>query len=490
MECQDMSQACGTQVTQTQVFNVVSQSFVAGPDAVLMAIAGAEPKEFPFTPETSEVVIGRHPDCNIQASDKHVSSKHFRVYRDSEKRFFLEELGSSGCFINNQLVKKGEHRALCHGDAIKIAPNVTTESPFAFFILQVNPCEGSAWKGDGVPCPPDTSERSGTGEIEGMPNGKTEDWVTKHWDIRHQLGSGNFSEVRLGVDVKDKGKQYAMKIVDKKKFLQFQKQRESVLNLRDEADMMSSLSHSNIVKCHSWFQTEANMYLALELVQGGDLLHCLLDGGAFPEHQASRLFHQICDAVRYLHVEKQLVHRDLKPENILLTSKDRETMLPKLADFGLARKNMKSRDCRTFCGTPHYFAPEVITTASSSDSKNAGYGKQVDMWSLGVILYILLSGIPPFEEEQLYRQILDGKYEFDVEEWNCVSPEAKQFVTSMMTVNPMERIDINQAVDHPWFKISRFCTPTRSNVEPGGRSFAEEPSAKRRKSEGTMGTMA
>jgi len=504
MECQpeppgaleDMSQQVGTQATQTQatqVFTVVSQPVVTGPDAVLMAIAGAEPKEFQFHPETKEVFIGRHPSCGVQASDKHVSSLHFRIYRDDQQRFFVEELSSSGCFINNQLVKKNEHRALRHGDAIKIAPNATTESPFASFILQdrvqvmTKHSENGASivaKGMTMATGSSSDRPKGEGNVEGMLNGKTEDWVARNWDIRHELGSGNFSAVRLGVDVKDKGRQYAMKMVDKKNFLQFQQKRESVLELHDEANTMMSLKHPNIVRCYLWFQTEAHLYMALELVQGGDLLHCLLDDGAFPENQAARLFNQICDAVRYLHTEKQLVHRDLKPENILLTTKDRDTMVPKLADFGLARTNMKSRDCRTFCGTPNYFAPEVITSFSS-DSKSAGYGKQVDMWSLGVILYILLSGIPPFEEEQLYRQIVEGKYEFDVEEWNCITLEAKGFVKQMMTVDPVERINIHQALDHPWFKIARLCTPARSNVEPG-RSFEEEPAAKRRKSDASM----
>eukprot|EP00913_Durusdinium_trenchii_P032186 g30138.t1 len=151
-------------------------------------------------------------------------------------------------------------------------------------------------------------------------------------------------------------------------------------------------------------------------------------------------------------------------------------MIPKLADFGLARKNMASRDCRTFCGTPHYFAPEVITTFSSAGAKDTGYGKQVDMWSLGVILYILLSGIPPFEEDNLYRQILDGKYEFDVQEWTRVTEEAKRLVKAMMMVNPRERIDIRQALDHPWLKFPRLCTPARSHAEPGysGREPVED----------------
>lgn len=475
------------QVTQTQVFNPNSQPVEVAPEPVLVAIAGADPHEFKFTEEIKEVFVGRHPDCQVKASDKHVSTKHLRIYRDEKQRFFLEELGIS-CFINNQMVKKHEHRALRHGDAIIIAEKPSAEKPFASLIFRA-PAQRTVLAQKSSECTGTSPARAegGSEAVENLKQGVTEEWVKKHWDISYELGSGNFSEVRLGIEV-EQGKRYAMKMVDKKRFLQFQAKRESVLNLNDEADLMMGLAHPNIVKCHTWFQTEVHLYIALELVEGGDLLHCLLDSGCFEEKQAARLFGQICDAVRYLHVEKQLVHRDLKPENVLLTNKDRETMIPKLADFGLARKNMASRDCRTFCGTPHYFAPEVITTFSSAGAKDTGYGKQVDMWSLGVILYILLSGIPPFEEDNLYRQILDGKYEFDVQEWTRVTEEAKRLVKAMMMVNPRERIDIRQALDHPWLKFPRLCTPARSHAEPGysGREPVEEPAAKRRKSDVIM----
>merc|ERR1712150_257932 len=173
---------------------------------------------------------------------------------------------------------------------------------------------------------------------------------------------------------------------------------------------------------------------------------CILENGLFSEAQARALFKELCAAVLYLH-EKDIVHRDLKPENILLTSKDREAMHFKIADFGLARKTIKTNDCKTFCGTPHYFAPEVIHTLQKNGSDEAaGYDKQADMWSLGVIFYIMLSGIPPFEEEGLYEQILEGKYEFDVPEWTYITPEAKGLVKRLMTVNPKDRLNIFQAL--------------------------------------------
>jgi len=169
----------------------------------------------------------------------------------------------------------------------------------------------------------------------------------------------------------------------------------------------------------------------------------------------------------------------------------------KIADFGLARSNHKSRDCRTFCGTPHYFAPEVINTFRDKEtgSKDAGYGKPSDMWSLGVILYVLLSGIPPFEEEGLYEQILEGKYEFDESEWRSISPEAKELVTKLMTVNPKDRLTIQEACQHNWLRFAApsSCQSPRGTLplppvfgteaQPMQDVEACEPSTKRQRTE-------
>eukprot|EP00933_Yihiella_yeosuensis_P073731 TRINITY_DN82469_c0_g1_i1.p1 TRINITY_DN82469_c0_g1~~TRINITY_DN82469_c0_g1_i1.p1 ORF type:complete len:550 (+),score=99.13 TRINITY_DN82469_c0_g1_i1:42-1691(+) len=483
---QDMAISQTQPFSQTQAFQPqVATTLNHGVHARLVSLTEPNFTTFELRAEHKEVLIGRHPNCQICIKDKHISSNHIKIYRDEFHRYFAKELGSSGCFINDVFMKQGEHRALNHGDAITIGERpaigeaMTTDSaekPYAAFIFRVEGRKSS----DGTSPSKDKSAKGATTQpgANGYPvqkqsrtaaqktaehtNRVTEEWVQQNWDVSHVLGSGNFSEVRLGVNVK-KGDKYAVKVIDKKKFLAFQNNRESQLCLSDEAEVLRSLSHKNIVQCFEWFQSEAHLYLIMELVQGGDLLQCILEGGCFTESQARRIFQQLCDSVNYLHTDMNLVHRDLKPENILLLSKDRERMVVKIADFGLARKNMKSRDCRTFCGTPHYFAPEVINTFRDRESGQtaAGYGKQADMWSLGVILYILLSGIPPFEDEGLYEQITEGKYEFDVREWTTVSPEAKELVRSLMTVNPKARLTIKQALDHKWLNFSMPVSPGR-----------------------------
>lgn len=425
--------------------------------------------------------IGRRSDCDIVVQDRRVSGQHLRIYRDEAFHYFVEELSSNGCFINDHNMKKGDTRQLQHGDAVSLCVHAhsTQEGflPFAAWIFRVTDhdsegsrrdatCGAAAETRDAVKdaASPPKENLTGTGSPSSC--GAlfvTEQWVRENWDCRTVLGSGNFSQVRLGVDVQ-RGDKRAVKVMDKSKFDQFKTKRESHLTLSSEAAVLKELNHYGLIKFYDWFETQAHLYLIMELMEGGDLLQNILANGYLTEAQAKRLFTTLCEAVAYLH-GRHIVHRDLKPENILLTSRDRETMIPKIADFGLARTNMKSKDCKTFCGTPHYFAPEVINTCRVHEKGQvAGYNKQVDLWSLGVILYIMLSGIPPFDDDGLYEQITEGKYEFDGEEWTIISPEAKELVTRLMTVDTKARLDIQQALAHPWLRRLRC---------------SDEPSAKR-----------
>lgn len=383
-------------------------------------------------------------------------------------------------------MKKGETKSLQHGDEISIGVFVeNTKEIFAAFIFRVDDHESDPSRevadavvptGAAAPTGREAKDTVIPDGVMAQSDGKkikSEQWVRDHWDTRTTLGSGNFSEVRLGVNVQE-GTKRAVKVIDKKKFLQFQNKRDSHLSLSSEADVLVGLNHAGIVGFFDWFETDNHLYLVMELLHGGDLLQCILEHGCFTESMARRLFRELCEAVRYLHT-RHIVHRDLKPENILLTTKDRDNMHLKIADFGLARKNMQSRDCRTFCGTPHYFAPEVINTFRDRETPAAGYGKQADMWSLGVILYIMLSGIPPFEEDGLYEQILEGKYEFDVREWTTVTPEAKELVRRLMTVNPKDRLTIEQACEHRWLRFSAPGSCTSPARRPAPPPFAVSP---------------
>eukprot|EP00929_Paragymnodinium_shiwhaense_P069861 TRINITY_DN35290_c0_g1_i1.p1 TRINITY_DN35290_c0_g1~~TRINITY_DN35290_c0_g1_i1.p1 ORF type:complete len:545 (+),score=132.96 TRINITY_DN35290_c0_g1_i1:162-1796(+) len=470
---------CGTQMdqswdmpfTQTQVAKVERVDDSAEKCAQLCHLVSQRPS-FVLGRQQTEVIVGRHPTCHIKEDDKRVSGKHFRIYRDKAEGldFLIECLGTNACFVNKKMLEKGQRCDLCDGDVISIcvpgpcyvaSSSQPTDKPFAAYLFRIDsipvalrsrtslgstPARKSYASDTSMP-PPSSSHESRTW--------RTTREVEAEWDLRKALGQGNFSEVKLGTHIN--GDRRAVKVIDKSKFKTFQSKRQSTLALTDEAEVLIKLSHPAIVRCFEWFQTEEKLYVVLELCLGGELLSCIMKDGHFPELQAKRLYRMICEGVDYLH-GRSIVHRDLKPENVLLTEENRDLMQPKLADFGLACANQKSFDCRTFCGTPHYFAPEVIGTFMSTNRPQEnktheviGYGKQADAWSLGVILYIMLSGCPPFEDEGLYDQILQGKYAFDVEEWQTVSAEGKEMVKGLMTVDPKNRLRVSAALSHKWF---------------------------------------
>ncbi len=186
----------------------------------------------------------------------------------------------------------------------------------------------------------------------------------------------------------------------------------------------------------------------MELVNGGDLFDRIIERGKFNEENARFVMHKILDAVKYLH-SNNIIHRDLKPENILLVS-DSSDIDIKITDFGLAKRT--NRDgLKTFCGTPQYFAPEVLQRKDSVTGQGR-YGVEADMWSLGVILYILLSGSFPFEEDNLFDQIQNATYSTSGPEWSTISDTAKHLVRSLMCLRIKQRITVTEALNHPWMK--------------------------------------
>ena len=181
----------------------------------------------------------------------------------------------------------------------------------------------------------------------------------------------------------------------------------------------------------------------MELVTGGELFDRIVEKGSYSERDAAYVIMKITSAVKYLH-DRGIVHRDLKPENLLYATESLESEI-KLADFGLSTLVSEEDMLRTACGTPGYVAPEVL--------KNKGYTKAVDMWSIGVIMYILLCGFPPFYEEntaQLFEQIMAGRYDFPDPYWTNISPSAKELIQKLLVVDAEGRYTADQVLAHPW----------------------------------------
>ncbi|XP_039276806.1 calcium/calmodulin-dependent protein kinase type II alpha chain isoform X23 [Nilaparvata lugens] len=259
-----------------------------------------------------------------------------------------------------------------------------------------------------------------------------------NYDLKEELGKGAFSVVRRCVQ-KSTGLEFAAKIINTKKLSarDFQK-------LEREARICRKLQHPNIVRLHDSIQEENFHYLVFDLVTGGELFEDIVAREFYSEADASHCIQQILESVNHCHTNG-VVHRDLKPENLLLASKAKGAAV-KLADFGLAIEVQGEQHAWFgFAGTPGYLSPEVL--------KKEPYGKPVDIWACGVILYILLVGYPPFWDEdqhRLYAQIKAGAYDYPSPEWDTVTPEAKNLINQMLTVNPSKRITASEALKHPW----------------------------------------
>ncbi|XP_034112154.1 calcium/calmodulin-dependent protein kinase type II alpha chain isoform X3 [Drosophila albomicans] len=259
-----------------------------------------------------------------------------------------------------------------------------------------------------------------------------------NYDIKEELGKGAFSIVKRCVQ-KSTGFEFAAKIINTKKLTarDFQK-------LEREARICRKLHHPNIVRLHDSIQEENYHYLVFDLVTGGELFEDIVAREFYSEADASHCIQQILESVNHCH-QNGVVHRDLKPENLLLASKAKGAAV-KLADFGLAIEVQGDHQAWFgFAGTPGYLSPEVL--------KKEPYGKSVDIWACGVILYILLVGYPPFWDEdqhRLYSQIKAGAYDYPSPEWDTVTPEAKNLINQMLTVNPNKRITAAEALKHPW----------------------------------------
>ncbi|XP_049819380.1 calcium/calmodulin-dependent protein kinase type II alpha chain isoform X3 [Aethina tumida] len=259
-----------------------------------------------------------------------------------------------------------------------------------------------------------------------------------NYDLKEELGKGAFSVVRRCVQ-KSTGLEFAAKIINTKKLSarDFQK-------LEREARICRKLQHPNIVRLHDSIQEENFHYLVFDLVTGGELFEDIVAREFYSEADASHCIQQILESVNHCH-QNGVVHRDLKPENLLLASKAKGAAV-KLADFGLAIEVQGEQQAWFgFAGTPGYLSPEVL--------KKEPYGKPVDIWACGVILYILLVGYPPFWDEdqhRLYAQIKAGAYDYPSPEWDTVTPEAKNLINQMLTVNPGKRITAAEALKHPW----------------------------------------
>ncbi|KAJ2611398.1 serine/threonine protein kinase [Coemansia sp. RSA 1365] len=371
--------------------------------------------------------IGRHKSCDIRIQNVHISNRHCLIYRvgseASGSRVFLEDTSTNGTFVNGQRVKRSAAMELQDGDEIQLVRYQAAKGMeyfndrfYVFQNLDVHRHEQCEFK--------------------------------QSYLVAEALGKGAFAQVHVAIN-RVTGERFAVKMIDRRRMAE--RQRKLDENFRVETSILARVRHPAVVQVHGVFRERDFLYLVLDLAADGELFDEIVRREFLSEDHSRRVLLQLLLAIRHLN-RMGIVHRDIKLENILLA--DRTSLRIKLADFGLAKIVGEQAFMKTVCGTPMYVAPEVLTV------RQVGvYDKLVDMWSLGVVLYICLCGFPPFSDElappPMRDQIIAGMYSFPSPYWDTVSPEAIDLVCQMLQVDPRNRISVDAALAHPWLRACR-----------------------------------
>ncbi|QSS62369.1 hypothetical protein I7I51_04547 [Histoplasma capsulatum] len=360
---------------------------------------------------TGGYLIGRHSECDFVLDIPTISNRHCLIYNENKRGdsvAVLEDLSSNGTFINEAIVGRNKRRELEDGDEV----TVLDEARFVFRYPKIR----------------DTNK------------------FRKQYRILQQLGKGHFASVYLCVE-RSTGDKYAVKRFERRPG---DSQRADNDGLKQEIAVLMSVNHPNVLCLKDTFDESDGVYLVLELAPEGELFNWIVSNQKLTENEARKVFTQLFKGLKYLH-ERNIVHRDIKPENILLVD---DKLTVKLADFGLAKIIGEDSFTTTLCGTPSYVAPEIL----EENPRHRKYSRAVDIWSLGVVLYICLCGFPPFSDElythenpyTLAQQIKLGRFDYPSPYWDSVEDPALDLIDRMLTVDFNKRITIDECLEHPW----------------------------------------
>ncbi|KAF7713347.1 Uncharacterized protein PECH_001501 [Penicillium ucsense] len=357
-------------------------------------------------------LVGRHPECDLVINSPTISNRHFLLFSEKRKGdvvAMLEDLSSNGTFVNDALVGRNKHRELEDRDEVSIL----NEARFVFRYPRTR--DASAFR--------------------------------HQYRKLQQLGKGHFATVYLCAD-RTTGKQYAAKVFEKRAG-DSQKSQSQNEALQQEIALLMSVNHPNLLCLKDTFDETDGAYLILELAPEGELFNLIVTKQKLSEAESRHVFRQLFEGLKYLH-DRGIVHRDIKPENILVADKK---LTVKLGDFGLAKIIGEDSFTTTLCGTPSYVAPEIL-----QETRRRRYTKAVDIWSLGVVLYICLCGFPPFSDElctrenpyTLAQQIKMGRFDYPSPYWDSVGDPALDLIDKMLTVDVEKRITVDECLEHPW----------------------------------------
>lgn len=263
------------------------------------------------------------------------------------------------------------------------------------------------------------------------------------YKLGDKLGQGAFSIVKEGTH-RQSGKKFAIKIVNK-----YRLNEEDAKALQIEIALLKEIHHRNILEMYDVFDAPSDdyCYIVTEKIDGGSLYDRIKQKGRYNETDGKLACRTIFEAIAYTH-KHDIAHRDLKLENLLMMTQSNDHDI-KVIDFGFAKKVTTASGLKTFIGTPGYVAPCIL--------QGVGYGTKADVWSLGVILYCMLGGYPPFRDnnrQKLFQKIIHGQYEFHESKWADVSEEAKGLIRLLLTIDPAQRMTAREALEHPWMKVA------------------------------------
>ncbi|KAF9478621.1 Pkinase-domain-containing protein [Pholiota conissans] len=393
--------------------------------------------------------IGRNTETNqVVLPGAKVSGSHCVISWDGNEydkaSVLVQDLSSNGTFLNGDKIGKGKTRILYDG----------TEIAFGTFTPQ--------------------SQNNGLEDYRfvyrHIAGGAPVTGLFANYDLGVELGRGSFASVKKAIH-RPTGVWYAVKMISGAKTVKQNGTSRNTTFAR-EISIMERLEHRNICKLvEVFFHDDGSINLVLELVEGGDLLeHILKSDTGLPELNARDITYQMCDAMAYIH-SKGITHRDLKPENVLLTL-DKPPII-KIADFGLAKVVNSVTMLRTMCGTPSYLAPEVILEPPE------GYNNLVDSWSVGVIVFSMLTNQAPFFEDEnmdIRSRILNRKIDWDSLESHELSLEAVNFIECLLQFRPRQRMSLTKALHHEWLRHHLpFHCVTEPDEPQGDASMDEEP---------------
>lgn len=379
-------------------------------------------------------VVGRNVECDIVlSSSTRLSNRHFKLTVNfNDSTLWIQDSSTNGTHVNGNRLVKGSNYLINQGDEIAVGVGVPKD--VVKFIVSFSDSFNAS-----------NSNNNSILKDEGI----YKDFIIKN----ETIGQGAFATVKKAIE-RSTGISYAVKIINRRKALSTSN--DNLLGVERELKILRKLDHPNIVKLKTYYEDIENYYLVMELVPGGDLMDFVAANGAIGEEATQIITKQVLEGIAYVH-KLGISHRDLKPDNILIMQDD--PILVKITDFGLAKISDNSSVMKTFCGTLAYVAPEVISgkydSQMTSKAERNHYSSLVDIWSLGCLVYVLLTSHLPFNgktQNLMFQKIKSGEYHEEPLKTYNITPIGREFLSGCLQVNPKLRWTAEEALKHPWIK--------------------------------------